>query len=1183
MQTTLLGLAITIILALLAALVGPLLVDWGGYRSVFEAEATRLIGLDVRVTGAIDARLLPSPRLTLHDIEIGHAGQNSVRARSLGIEFALTPLMRGEWRATEMHLTGPQLKLGLDAAGHLQAPNLAIGFDPDALSIDRLSIEDGKLMLADAASGNSVTLNHLWFNGDARSLLGPVKGEGAANVGGDLYPFRLSASRYGEDGKLGLRLNVDLVNYPLSAEADGMISVVDGAPSFDGTFGLRRPVGITGATSVLSQSWQLRGKVKATAASALMQKVEFHYGSRDKGFKLTGVADFKFGKQPRFDSVLSGDRIDLDRALAENSGPSPPAIAIRKLAKFAGGGFHPGIPIKVGIAIDQATLGNDTVQNLRGDISTDAAGWNLDRFEFRAPGFTQARVSGHLTVADGRINFTGPAELKTNDPKALTAWLEGRPAAQNDLRPLSLRGDLTLASDKVAIDRLSAEFDRKPITGNITYVFAAGDRRARLDVALKAADLDIDAGLGFGKALLAGSHIERPRDMTIAADIGHAMIAGLDARNVSAQVELDAGRLRIDRLEVADFGGAVFSARGRIATSPSPQGSVTVDLDARDMTPVTALLARFAPKIAEAVERGAPAMTPAKLHALLSVGGTVPKSLAKLNVDGSLGEVHLAFDGAANADLTALGAGDLQLAGKLSADDGRRLLAVLGLDRFVAADVGAGTLNFDAAGRLRGDLRVNVALTAGGLDANVTGTASPFAEKLKADLRLAVPRANLAPLRAGQRTLPVALSTRVALAGQDLALNDIEAKVAGSALRGKLALILSSPVRLEGQIDADRLNGMSLITAATGAPASKDARSIWSDEPFAGGLFGNYAGRITLKAGSVDFLPRLTAREFGATFSLAKQSLALDDITGNIAGGHLAGSLSFRAGEDGLHGRSEFSLSGSDAGALFATGARPPVRGALALSGKIEGAGLSPAAFIGSLQGSGEFTLSGVQIAGLNAGAFDAVTRAVDQGLPIDQARISDLVSKTLQSGELSIGRARGEFAVSAGQLRLNKFEAGGGAANLSVAGDLDLTSGAVDGRLILSGASEQGGSRPDIFVALKGPLTTPERTIDVSALTGWLTVRAVENQTEQLRAIEHPHPSIPYPRPKSEILPASKVPPAPARSAKPAAPKSQARTAPLHLVPKRAPALPPPVEVGTLPVPRHGARPEASAIGSQR
>ena len=253
MQTTLLGLAIAIILALVAALVGPLLVDWGSYRSVFEREATRLVGLDVRVTGAIDGRLLPSPQLRLHDIEIGRARDDKVRARSLDIEFALGPLLRGEWRASELHLVGPQLNLGLDASGRLQAPNLAIGFDPDALSIDRLSIEDGKVTLSDAGADGSVTLEHVWFKGEARSLLGPIKGEGAANVGGDLYPFRLSAGRLSDDGKLKLRVNVDPVNHPLSAEADGIVSVNNGAPSFDGTLNLRRPVGFaTGGRALAS-------------------------------------------------------------------------------------------------------------------------------------------------------------------------------------------------------------------------------------------------------------------------------------------------------------------------------------------------------------------------------------------------------------------------------------------------------------------------------------------------------------------------------------------------------------------------------------------------------------------------------------------------------------------------------------------------------------------------------------------------------------------------------------------------------------------------------------------------------------------------------------------------------------------------------------------------------------------
>ena len=53
MQTTLLGLAIAFIIALIAALVGPYFIDWNQFRPQFEAEATRILGTPVRVGGNI--------------------------------------------------------------------------------------------------------------------------------------------------------------------------------------------------------------------------------------------------------------------------------------------------------------------------------------------------------------------------------------------------------------------------------------------------------------------------------------------------------------------------------------------------------------------------------------------------------------------------------------------------------------------------------------------------------------------------------------------------------------------------------------------------------------------------------------------------------------------------------------------------------------------------------------------------------------------------------------------------------------------------------------------------------------------------------------------------------------------------------------------------------------------------
>src|ERR1035441_4710728 len=186
--------------------------------------------------------------------------------------------------------------------------------------------------------------------------------------------------------------------------------------------------------------------------------------------------------------------------------------------------------------------------------------------------------------------------------------------------------------------------------------------------------------------------------MTIAADIGRATIAGLLARNASVRLKIDAGGLQIDRLSVADLGGAAFSASGHIvAAAPSPQSNMRVDLDAPDMTPVMALLARFAPEVAQALGRGAPMMAPAKLHARLTIDGTAPATLAKLGIDGSLGKVRVTLNGQANSDPIALSVGDMRLDGKLEADDGVALVAMLGLDRVVAVQAGPAALAVNAS------------------------------------------------------------------------------------------------------------------------------------------------------------------------------------------------------------------------------------------------------------------------------------------------------------------------------------------------------------------------------------------------------------------------------------------------------------------------------------------------------
>lgn len=1159
MQTTLLGLAIAVILALVAALVGPLLLDWGSHRTLFEAEASRLIGVKVRVTGNIDARLLPSPRLTLHDIEIGD-GADTVRARSLGVEFALGSLMRGEWRATELHVVGPQLSLGLDASGQLRAPSLAVAFKPDELSIERLSIEDGIVALSDAASGATLTLGKIWFNGEARSLIGPVKGDGAVTVAGALYPYRLTLGRLTEAGALRLHLNVDPTDHPLSVEADGTLVVGAGAPRFDGTLSIARPVGIGlrrpgPAPRDVTQPWRIGGKVKATAQSALMQDVEFQYGAEEQGFRLTGVADFKFGARPRFNGVLSGRQIDVDRAIAGSGAEKQtPAAVIRRLAALGVSAFRTTLPIQVGIGIDQITLGGNAVQNLRGDISSNATGWSLDRLEFRVPGMTQVRLSGHLAVGSDGVAFTGPAQIDSSDPRALTLWLEGRgETAQSDLRPLSLRGDITLASDKIAVEQLTAEFDRKPVTGRIAYDLSAGDRPAKLDAELKAPHLDVDAALGFGRALLAGSALERPREMSLAIEIARASFSGVDARDARVRMHLDPDGLQLDRLAIGDIGGGSFTAAGRIETKGNvPHGSLVLDLDTAKAAAIVGIAERLAPESAAPAIKLLERVGRAKLHATLDLadGDRTSTTEARLAVAGTLDDLRLDARARLNGDWKKRSASDIELSATVDAASAGYLMKFADLDGLVATGKGPARLTARLLGQSAGDLAFDMQLAGEGLSAKFNGKGRvPAGGRVEGDATVQVQEAYLRPLRAGpisgSRRLPIKLSSRVALSAGVLSFDDIDAKLEGANIRGRLRIDDSSPRRIEGALDADAADGGNLVAAAIGLPrAGKSGPGwAWSSEPFGQGLFGKVAGEVAVRFGRAELLPDINARNFRGMLSFGQDSIALDG-TGELAGGKLAGSLAFRNAQDGLTARTKLSLTDADAAALFPAAARPPVTGSLNFAIEAEGNGLSAVALIGSAKGSGTLSLTQGQLAGLDPRAFDAVTRAVDQGLAIEQNRIADVVRKSIASGQLPVRRAEATLAVSAGQVRLSKPTVDSQDAALTVAGALDLIDGVIDARLVLSGQGEAAGARPDIFIALKGAVPDVSYNLDVSALTGWLTLRAVENQTKQLRAIEQA-PS------RSPVRPAPKI--------------------------NQAPPLPAPTDIRPAPKPRSAGQPAAS------
>lgn len=595
MQATLLGVSIAIILALVAALVGPHFVDWTQYRATFEREATRLAGQPVRIGGAIEVSLLPTPSVMLGRVAIGSAAQPQARIEAVYAELALGPLMRGTVRASELRITRPEISVGLSPTGSVELPPVRIGFDPEQFLIDKIAIEDARVVLIDRASKATVGLDGFWFRGELRSLLGPAKGEGGFTAAGERYGYRLTVSKAGDDG-VKLRLGLDPSDRPLTIEADGALRLEANSPRFDGTLTLSRLAAGASGRSGGAVPWRASAKVKAAPDRALFEQVEYSYGPEDRALKLAGTAEFRFGQTPRFESVLSARQADLDRALAlPEASKRSPLAALKAFIEPLASAYQPPFPVRLGIGIDAVTLASGTLQNLRGDIKLDKDGWDIETLEFRAPGFAQVRLAGRVAAAPQGVSFKGPAQIEATDPRSFFGWLEGRAdASPRQAGVLRASGDLTVGAQQFAVDRLKFEFDRNTIEGHIAYV--ADGARPRLDADLKAGDLDIDAVLAFARSAFEGSAFERPRDVALTVDVGRATVAGVDVKGVSGTFKLDPAGITFDRVRVADLANAAFSLNGRMEGGlDAPRGTISFDVEARALDGTVAVLSKYWP------------------------------------------------------------------------------------------------------------------------------------------------------------------------------------------------------------------------------------------------------------------------------------------------------------------------------------------------------------------------------------------------------------------------------------------------------------------------------------------------------------------------------------------------------------------------------------------------------------
>ena len=1124
MQTTLLGLAIAFIVALIAALIGPYFIDWNQFRPQFEAEASRIIGTPVRVGGALDARLLPTPSLRLRSAVMGGANDlGKVRADKLDVEFSLGSLMRGEVRATELTINGMSLDLGVDSKGRIDWPASTGTVNLGSLAIDRLNLT-GRIVLHDAASRGTIELSDIAFGGDVRSLAGSIRGDGNFVFGGIRYPFRLSSGQGPDGNGTRVHLNIDPGQRALGAELDGVLAFEARAPRFEGAVTLTAPAGPKDDAES-SQPWRIAAKVKADYSVARLDQIEVSYGADERALKLAGSGDVRFGASPLLRAALSARQLDADRFVAKDNkdNNAEPARAWPTLRTLISGAPQLPMQAQIEFATEQVMLGGRPLHDIAAELHTDGRSWTVHRLEFRAPGQTRVSLSGAAAQDASPNNFKAALNVEFSDPDVLTMWLQGRgDAVQRSQKPLRLRGDVTVAPDGFAVEAMKAEIDGGAIEGRVAVSHRQDGHGSRVDAQLKAERLDLDAATAVVRSL-AGPQAEWPDEAQLSLDIGRAISAGQELRPLVAKIGYGPKTASLERLKIGRPDNVVLEGAGSF-DRVNATGKLALNSSAASLNQLTAVITPFAPSFAARLNALGTSPGPARVKLTLDLdktAGQADRANARAVVDFDVpqlkGNATITAKPAVAAirgiDLDALRRSDVGLEARISSEQGRQLIALLGLDRMIAAGDGPAQFEGSVAGTWRAPLRLKARIWGAGLDADTEGSAEPWAEEPKANFNLRIRTADIGPLLdlkpSDALASSIRLSSRVALAGSKLTFDDLDSIIAGSRLRGNLALTLGEEKNIEGEVGLDQLALAPVLSLAIGT-SGRDAA-----EPLGLGLTKGWRGNVAFQALRGTLPGGSELQPVSGTIKGDGQSLTFDAIKGKIGGGEVTANIDARQGPNGVALNASAQLSGVDASALRYRNLAMP-RGRASMQMTLMSQGRSASALMGALSGSGTVTLDSAKITGLDPRAFEVAIRASDGGQATDDARLKQIVEPVLSAGALSIASAQIPFNIRDGRIRVGATTLAANGVSAVISGGYDIPADQADIRatLALTLPGVTAGRPPEIQVFAAGTPDALNRAIDVTALSSWLAVRTIDRETRRLDAIERGEPPPPPPPP---------------------------------------------------------------------
>lgn len=1078
MQNTLLAIGIALIAVILAALAGPWLIDWTRHRPLIEAEASRLVGLPVKIGGDLSIRLLPTIAVDARDVTIGSVETGAKIGRLRG-ELRVAPLMRGEVVLTAVHLRDVDLTL---REGSLPR---------QALVADEITVENARLAVADASGRQTLIAERIALQGESRGVRGPVRLEGKAVAAERAVPVQLLAS-FPERGGLMLRLRAQDPQSSLAIEAEGETGG-PGNPRFDGM------VVVTGHVGALP--WRVAGPASATADALVFERAMAALGTGERAARATGSLRYLWAGKPALEAVFTARQVDLDRLTETGATPRTPRDVLAALLATAPALAAPDLPVTLGLDIGGLTLGGALVSDVRADLAGAAAGWTAGRLDARLPGDSMLELQGRVTLKPA-LGFAGTLGLQAARPGQLMSWLDGQPTPPGALDdPIRLGATVTAGPGRLVLDQLEAATAAGDARGRIALDMPASGRHGLvLDLAAEVVDLDLLARLARG----AGARLDPETDTQLKLRAGEATLAGVSARGLDLTLRSDGRGIRAERLAIADLAGLGIDVAGHLDGLAGPMtGEVAGRITAQHVDGLVALLGRStetAPFGRFIAERAA------------WLGGTDlgfrfragPGNSLGLAAEGRAGGTWLHLDAAGTGSPADPG----RIAGRTSLVlEAPRADALLGL---VGGLVPLGAANVPSRfelvlGRpangpvtIEGEAEAAEALVGFAGLRGIDGRTALAVTLNAPDLSPVLPLAGIPAELAG--TLAARMATRVEVSDAGWRLDGLEGHIGPTSVKAALAgrgrTVIGS-VEL-GALGAEAL--MSLVTGPAWLIETEAGRA--ADAGFSRTLIDAVDGEVALRVETLGLggYPPLTG--LAATLSRQGARTALRDVTAKLGASSATGQVTL---DRTAHATALQATFGTDRLPLAlllpgATGAGPL---ALALTGE----GASPAALLTSLRGEGRYVWPRATVAGIHPGALRRATRAAetaqDLGRPLDDAGFAALMTREL-ARPVDLPALDVPLTVSGTRLRAGEATFAVANGRVGWSGSADLGTGTLEAEVRIASEPPPGTDAvPPVALHFEGPLAAATMRLDADDVAGWLGLRLVEREALRLEMRE--------------------------------------------------------------------------------